>query len=152
MLPGHGSAIAPVIGHGMSEDLEQAAKIANPHGFSMEWLRIPPGGQAGPFGLAEKQVLLVFSGAIAVTLDGGEPVRAEAREVFSVPGGSMRSIAALGDAPAEIAVVTAGDHKKRPVWPEDIVREAARAGYGLDHAGYIAPLRLLPLEAQKRAA
>ena len=97
VLPGHGSAIAPVIGHGMSEDLEQAPKITNPHGFSMEWLRIPAGEQVGPFSLAEKQVLLVFAGAIAVTLDGGEPVRAEAREVFSVPAGSLRSIASVGD-------------------------------------------------------
>ena len=152
VLPGHGSAIAPVIGHGMSEELDQAPKITNPHGFSMEWLRIPAGEQVGPFSLAEKQILLVFAGAIAVTLDDGEPVRAEAREVFSIPADSLRSIASVGDLPAEMAVVTAGDHKKRPVWPEEIIRAAAQAGYGLDHAGYVAPLRLLPLEVQQRAA
>ncbi len=152
VLPGHASQIAAVIGHGMSEDLEQAAKIANPHGFSMEWLRIPPGQRVGGFKLAEKQVLLVFSGTIAVMLDGGDPVRAEAREVFSVPADAWRTIASVGEAPAEIAVVTAGDHKKHPVWSDEITRAAAQAGYGLDHAGYVAALRLLPLEAQKRAA
>ena len=152
VLPGHASELAPVIGHGISEDLEQAPKIANPHGFSMEWLRIPPGQQVGAFRLAEKQVLLVFSGAIEVTLDDTAPVRAETREVFSVPAESWRTIASVGGGPAEIAVVTSGDHKKRPVWSDDVTRAAAQGGYGLDHSGYVAPLRLLPLEVQKRAA
>jgi mannose-6-phosphate isomerase-like protein (cupin superfamily) len=152
VLPGHSSSIAPVIGHGMSEDLEQTPRITNPHGFSMEWLRIPPGERVGPFILAEKQVLLVFSGAITVTLDDGTPVRVESREVFSIPAGCLRSTASVGNVPAELAVVTAGEHKKRPVWAEEIVHAAAQAGYGLDHAGYIAPLSLLPPDVQQRAA
>lgn len=151
VLPGHGSAVAPVIGHGISEDIGHAPKIGNPHGFSLEWLRIPPGQQVGAFRLPEKQVLLVFSGAVAVTLGGATPVRAEAREVFSVPGGEWRTLTA-GDAGAEIAVITAGDGKKRPEWSPEVVEAAARAGWGLDHAGYLAPARLLPGHAGRRAA
>ncbi len=152
VLPGHASELAPIIGHGMSEDLEHAPKITNPHGFSMEWLRIPPGRRVGAFRLMEKQVLLIFSGTVDVTLDEESLVRADAREVFSVPAGAWRSIASVGDAAAEIAVLTAGDHKKHPIWSEEVVRQAASAGFGLDHAGYIAPLRLLPPEAQPYAA
>jgi quercetin dioxygenase-like cupin family protein len=152
VLPGHRSEIAPVIGHGMSEDLEHTPKVTSPHGFSLEWLRIPAGECVGAYRLAEKQVLLVFSGAVEVTLEDSEPVRTEAREVFSVPADTWRSIASVGAEPAEIAVLTAGDHKKKPVWSDDIVRTAAKAGYGLDHAGYIAPLRLLPLKTRLRVA
>lgn len=152
VMAGHASELAPVIGHGMSEDLEHAPKITNPHGFSMEWLRIAPGQKVGAFRLAEKQVLLIFSGAVEIALDDGSPVRANAREVFSVPENAWRRVASVGDAPAEIAVLTAGDHKKRPVWSEDVLRQAAKAGFGLDHAGYVAPLRLLPPEVQKDAA
>ncbi len=152
VLPGHASTLAPVIGHGISQDLEQAAPIGNPHGFSVEWLRIAPGQTVGAFRLEEKQVLLVYEGAIEVTLDDAAPLRAEAREVFSVPGGAWRRIASVGAVGAEIAVVTSGDHKKHPQWAADVIAAAAAQGVGLDHAGYIAPLRLLPPEAQPHAA
>lgn len=152
VLPGHASEIAPAIGHGMSEDLEHAPKIANPHGFSLEWLRIPPGERVGSFRLPEKQVLLIFSGTVEITLDGAAPVWVDTQEVFSVPADTWRDIASVGDAAAEIAVLTAGDHKKHPVWSADVLRQAAAAGFGLDHAGYIAPLRLLPPDAQAHAA
>jgi quercetin dioxygenase-like cupin family protein len=148
MLPGHASELAPVIGHGITQDLEHAPPIGNPHGFSVEWLRIAPGQRVGAFQLEEKQVLMVFGGAIEVTLDAAAPVRVAQQEVFSVPEHAWRSIASAGDAPAEIALVTAGDQKKHPRWHPDIIAAAARAGFGLDHSGYLAPLRLLPREAQ----
>jgi mannose-6-phosphate isomerase-like protein (cupin superfamily) len=148
MLPGHASELAPVIGHGITQDLEHAPPIGNPHGFSVEWLRIAPGQRVGAFQLEEKQVLMVFGGAIEVTLDAAAPVRVAQQEVFSVPEHAWRSIASVGDAPAEIALVTAGDQKKHPRWHPDIIAAAARAGFGLDHSGYLAPLRLLPREAQ----
>ncbi len=152
MLPGHGAALAPVIGHGMTQDLEQAPPIANPHGFSLDWLRIAPGERIGAFRLAEKQVLLVFAGAIAVTLDDAAPLRAEAQEVVSVPSECWRTIASVGEGAAEIAVITAGDQKKHPVWSREIIAAAAARGFGVDHAGYLAPLRLLPIEVQRQAA
>ncbi len=152
VLPGHEAWIAPVIGHGMSQDLEHAAPIGNPHGFSLEWLKLEPGQRVGAYKLTEKQVLLVFSGAVAITLDGEAAVRTESQEVFSVPADSWRTIACVGDGAAEIAVLTAGDHKKHPVWADEIVAAAHRAGFALDHSGYIAPLNLLPYGVQTRAA
>ncbi len=152
VLPGHASALAPVLGHGMSQDLEHVPPVGNPHGFSIEWLRIAPGEQVGPFRLAETQVLLVFAGAIDVTLDEAAAFRAVSREVVSVPGNAWRSIASVGEVATEIAVITAGDHKKHTVWGADIAAAAAEAGVGVDHAGYAAPLRLLPPESQPRAA
>jgi hypothetical protein len=49
-------------------------------------------------------------------------------------------------------VLTAGDHQKHPEWTQDIRARAAAAGFGLDHSGYIAPLRLLPPEAHAHTA
>lgn len=152
VLPGHASMLAPVIGHGMSEELAHAPRITNPHGFSVEWLRIPRGQRIGPFRLAEKQVLLVFAGALDVALDGAAPMRVDSREVFSAPAGAWRSLGCAGDEMAEVAVITAGDQKKHVEWAPEILRDAARAGFGLDHAGYVAPLRLLPPETQAHAA
>ncbi len=146
-LPGHASELAPVIGHGMTEDREHAAPISNPHGFSIEWLRIAPGNQVGRHRLAEKQVVIVFSGALDVVLNepGGEvSMRVEAGECFSTPGGAWRSLAAAGHGPVEVALVTSGDHRKRPTWAPEIVRDAMEQGYGIDHDGHVAPLALLP--------
>lgn len=152
VLDGHASQLAPVIGHGMSEDLEHAPAIANPHGFSLEWLRLAPGNRIGPFRLADKQVLIVFTGAIDITLENQPPVSAVSREVFSAPAGAWRTIANAGTETAEIAILIAGDHKKHPEWAPEIVTAAAATGVGIDHSGYVAPLRLLPPDLRRHAA
>ncbi len=143
-LPGHASALAPVIGHGFGQDLAQAPRITNPHGFSLEWLRVEQGQSVGPFRLAERQVLIVFAGGIAVTLDDAAPLAAAQGEVVSVPAGCWRVIAALGEGCAEMAVLTSGDQRKHPEWPRDVVAAAAACGVGVDPAGYLADVRLLP--------
>ena len=139
MLPGHSASLAPVIGHGMSQDLEHVPPIVNPHGFSIEWLRIEAGQRVGAYKLAEKQVMLVFEGAITVTLDDTAPVRVETQEVFSAPADCWRMIESVGDTATDIAVVTAGDHKKHPVWTDEIVSAAHAAGFALDHSGVRRP-------------
>jgi hypothetical protein len=58
----------------------------------------------------------------------------------------------VGESTAEIAVLIAGDQKKHPIWAPEIVRQAAAVGVGVDHSGYVAPLRLLPLEVQRAVA
>jgi len=146
-LPGHASELAPVIGHGMTEDRAHAAPVGNPHGFSIEWLRIPAGNRVGRHSLAEKQVMIVFSGALMVTLNepGAEaPVPVATGECFSAPAGAWRSLAAAGDAPVEAALITAGDARKRITWAPEVVRAAMQAGVVLDHDGHVAPLALMP--------
>ncbi len=54
--------MAPVIGYGISQDRDQAPKITNPHGFSIEWLKLPPGQSVSRFRIGEKQVLIVLRG------------------------------------------------------------------------------------------
>ncbi len=149
-LPGHASELAPVLGYGMTEDRDHEIPIANPHGFSIEWLRIAPGNRVGPFRLEDKQVLIAFQGAIEVTVDatdGAVPLRVEAQDLLSVPPGTWRTIACVGDGAAEIAVVTAGEARKRITWTPEIVAAASTQGAALDHNGYVAQKRLLPRAA-----
>ena len=146
-LPGHATELAPVIGHGMTEDRAHAAPIGNPHGFSVEWLRIPAGNSTGRHSLDAKQVVIVFSGALDVVLnERGAEVQAHVAtgECFSAPAGTWRSLAAAGDAPVEAALVTAGDARKRITWAPEVARAALQAGTVLDHDGHVAPLALLP--------
>ncbi len=147
VLPGMAAELAPVIGHGMTEDRAHAAPIGNAHGFSIEWLRIAPGQRVGRHLLAEKQVAIVFSGSLDVSLNGpGDevPVHVATGECFSTPGNVWRSLAAGNDGPAEIALITAGDGRKRITWAPEIAAAAMAAGSGIDHNGYVAPLDLLP--------
>ncbi len=151
VLPGHASELAPVLGFGMSEDRDAETPVAGPHGFSLEWLRLPPGQSVGRFALAQKQVLIVFQGAVTVTLGDAPGVRVERQELFSVPADAWRAIASVGEEPAEVALLTAGDERKRARWDEAVGRAAAEAGFALDHNGFVAPRHLLP-QAQRLAA
>ena len=146
-LPGHACAMAPVLGHGMSQDRDTDVPVTNPHGFSIEWLRIEPGNAVGPFRLERKQVLIAMTGAFEVALNepGAEArIRVEPGEVFSVPEGVWRALSCAGDTPCEMTVLTPGDDRKRPEFWPDLAAEAKRAGWAIDHNGYVAALRLLP--------
>lgn len=146
-LQGHATELAPVIGHGMTEDRAHAAPIGNPHGFSIEWLRIAPGNSTGRHLLNEKQVVIVFSGALDVMLNSPStevPVHVATGECFSVPSDTWRSLAAAGDGTVEAALITAGDARKRIAWAPEVAQAALQAGTVLDHDGHVAPLALLP--------
>ena len=147
VLPGMAAELAPVIGHGMTEDRSHTAPVGNAHGFSIEWLRIMPGQRVGRHLLSEKQVAIVFNGALDVALNGpddGVAVHVATGECFSTPGDTWRELAAAGDTPVEVALITAGDARKRVVWAPEIVAAAMAVGSGIDHNGYVAPLDLLP--------
>ena len=145
-LPGHGAEIAPVIGHGLTQNRDHAAPITNPHGFSAEWLRLAPGASVGPFALDEKMVLLVHEGAMRVDYadGGGASVGLDAWDTYSVPEGAMRTLSNPGDAPCEALVVVAGDHRKRPAFAPEVLEAAREGGLALDAGGFVAKAALLP--------
>lgn len=146
-LPGRGSAIAPVIGYGITQNREHAAPITNPHGFSAEWLRLPAGGSVGPFTLDDKMVLIGHVGRMRIDyVDGGGAfAEVDAWDTYSVPAGRQISITALDDQPVEALLVVSGDHRKRPVFAAEVIAEARHAGLGLDAGGFVAKASLLPV-------
>ena len=144
-LPTGGAQIAPVIGHGMTQNRNHAAPITNPHGFSAEWLRIEPGQSVGPFLLDEKMVLMMHEGQARLDyVEGDASVTLNAWDTYSVPAGVFRSLTATGDTPVEALVVLSGDHRKRPVFTPKILNTAKDAGLGLDAGGFVAKASLLP--------
>ena len=147
VLPGHRSSLAPVIGAGMTEDRDAEAPIGNPHGFMLEWMRIPAGSQVGPFRIGPKQVLIVRQGSLEITLGRGAAATsavAEPWSTFSVPEGCWRTLRSVGDVEAEFSVTTSGDARPTIEWDAAIVAAAGAAGLGRDPNGYLAPLHLLP--------
>jgi hypothetical protein len=149
VIPGHASRLAPVIGYGMSEDRDTAAPITNPHGFSVEWLRIPPGQQVGPFRVHPKQVLIVRDGALEIELGRGADASravAEPWATFSVPQDEWRTLRSVGQEEVLVSVTTAGDARVVIEWDEAIVEAARLAGVAHDPNGYLAPVDLLPAD------
>ena len=146
-LPGHRSALAPVVGPGMTEDRKSRPKVTNPHGFCVEWLRIESGQIVGPFRIEPKQVLIVYEGALEITLNlaaDAVTIPVQTSDLYSAPAGAWRSLRAVGAMPATIAVITAGDGRARIEWDPAIVDAARAAGAGIDPDGYLAPVALLP--------
>ncbi len=145
-LPGCGAQMAAVVGLGMTEDRNLQAPVANAHGLSIEWLRIPAGGGVSRHRLDEKQVLIAKRGCLELMVDTtagpmchalvGAPASWDS---FSVPPGCWRTLrnAAQGDVLA--LVLTAGDQRKRIDWAESVRVAAAECGLALDASGFVAP-------------
>ena len=151
VLPDHAVEFAPAIGYGMSEDRNATPRITNPHGFSIEWLRLPPGQTLGRHRIAAKQAIMVFAGYAELTLNDQSDrvtVPLAPKETYSVPGSAWRALTNRGTATVEIAVITATDGKKPIEWAPEILHAARAAGFALDHNGYVAPLHLLPMSVQ----
>jgi hypothetical protein len=73
----------------------------------------------------------------------------DAQDLYSFPADSWRSIRNTGSQAAEFVLMTAGDHKKRIVWSDEVRNEAAKLGYAIDHNGYVAPLALPAAEGER---
>lgn len=151
VLPGHGGEIAPVIGFGMSQDRHSAPAIVNPHGFSVEWLRLAAEHVVGRHLCPDVQVIMVFKGSLKVTWNqSGEEVSviAPERSVISVPANSWRQYCAVGD-DVECILTTQGDQRKRVYWDDEILAQAKSYNRCLDPDGYVAAVDLLPVTARK---
>ncbi len=145
-LPGCGAQLAAVVGLGVTEDRNQQAPVANAHGMSIEWLRIPAGGCVSRHRLDEKQVLVAKQGRIELSVDTTDgPVshtlagEAKSWDSFSVPAGCWRTLRNAGAGEALVLVMTAGDHRKRITWAPAVLQAAAQAGLAHDANGYVAP-------------
>ncbi|MBE2894895.1 cupin domain-containing protein [Spirabiliibacterium falconis] len=147
ILEGHKSEIAPVIGFGITQDRNQQPKIVNPHGFTIEWLRIKPKQKVGPFKIEPKMVLILMSGNAHLTFNIDEPtahVSMSEEDTYSIPQNVWRTIENISeDHDAEFIVITTGDSRKRPEFSPSIVQSAQRSGWETDANGYIVPTGLI---------
>jgi quercetin dioxygenase-like cupin family protein len=145
-LDGCGAEIAPVIGYGISQNRDHVARIRNPHGFSMEWLRLQPGQRVSPFTLADKMVVIPRAPGVQIRMNDAADVAVDLGgwDTYSIPAGVVRAFENTGDTAIEVLVVVSGDHQKRPAFTEHVIAEALAAGATLDAQGYVAEAHLIP--------
>ena len=147
VLPGHGWQLAPVIGWGLSQHRSHQPAVADPQGFSVEWLRVPAGQCSAPFAIDETAVLVHASGPLQVALNTGEPqllADLGAWDTLSLPGGCWRQFINTGTQDAEALLVVAGDSRKTPRFDGGVHTAAAALDMTLDAGGRLARRSLLP--------
>ena len=146
MLEGCGAEIAPVIGHGLSQNRDHVARIRNPHGFSMEWLRLHPGQSVAPFTLTDKMVLIPRDDGLHITMNDTSDVTVGlgAWDTYSIPADVLRTLRNASDAVIEVLVIVSGDHQKRPQFQDHVLEQAYAKGATLDAQGYVAKAHLIP--------
>ena len=157
-LDGHGWEIAPVIGWGLTQHRDHCPAVSDPQGFSVEWLRLPPGQRTAPFVLDETAVLVHARGPLAVDFvgdganshgngkDSSHAMRAELGpwDTLSLPAGVVRQFINTGAEDAEALLVVRGDAPKPPRWATDVAAQAAALDVTLDAGGRLARRSLLP--------
>ncbi len=145
-LEGCGAELAPVIGFGITQNRDHTAKIRNPHGFSMDWLRLQPGQTVSAFTLAEKMVIIPRSDGLRLRFNDGGNVSVDlgAWDTYSVPADVVRRFENTGDATIEALIIVTGDHQKRPMFRADVLEAAFSSGQALDAQGYVADAHLIP--------
>ena len=146
VVEGHASAMAPVIGHGMTEDRHHRSPITSAHGFSVEWLRLPPGASTGLHRHAQNQVVIAIDGFWEIAVNRNEDIlrsRPATGSVVSINSGAWRNLSNVGDNEARAVVVCDTDQRAMIEWDSGIVEAAQQAGWGRDAGGYLAPVELI---------
>ena len=150
ILPGCGAQMAPVIGLGMTQERNHAAPVGNSHGFSIEWLKLPAGGSVSRHSLAEKQVLMVYRGAVEISVEIATEVRpgqasvshvargtSEGWDSFAMPADCLRSYKNKSDTEAVMLLMTPGDGRKTIHWAPDVVAAAGEMDRAVDANGFV---------------
>ena len=118
--------------------------MVNSHGFSIEWLKLPPGGSLSRHKLAQKQALVVYQGELTINVEGaavgilakGQP---SGWDSFAMPADCWRSYSNAGAQDAVVLMISAGDMRKRIAWADDVVRAAGDRGQAIDANGFMGP-------------
>ena len=154
VLPDCGAELAPAIGFGVSEQAASTPPIFNPHGVSLEWMRLAEGRRWSRHRMMEKQVVLVTEGCLLLDVEGTDGVEtfaltgnADGWDSYSIPAGCWRSIRQTGTTPVRALLMTAGDHRKHIEWDPFVVDAALEADLTRDAGGYLASRNTL-LKAQ----
>ena len=149
-MPGCGAQMAPVIGLGMTQERDHAAAVVNSHGFSIEWLKLPAGGGVSRHRLQDKQVLIVYQGAVEIAVESGSAVvPTVARgstggwDSFAMPAGCWRSYRNQGDTDAVVLVMTPGDGRKTIDWSPEVIKAAGILDRAIDANGFVAAKRFV---------
>jgi quercetin dioxygenase-like cupin family protein len=147
VLPGHAWQLAPVIGWGLSQHRDHRPAVTDPQGFSVDWLRVPPGQRSAALTLQQPAVLVHAAGPLSVAFNDMVDrldVGLGPWDSLSLPASSRFSFISTGAADALALLVVQGDGPKRPQFDATVHSQAAAWDRTLDAGGHLARKSLLP--------
>jgi quercetin dioxygenase-like cupin family protein len=143
---GYATRIAPVIGHGLTQQRRQYPPITNPHTFSLEWLEVAPGSSTGLHRHVHAQATFLVEGdfEVSVNLDAETlSSRPATGSIVSTPVGAWRNFVNVGTSTARAVVVCGSNEPTLVEWRPELVEAARRAGFGVDRSGHIGSIAML---------
>ncbi len=140
--------IAPAVGFGITQAREHWPRVAEPQGFSVEWIRVGAAQRSAAFSLDEKMVVIAQSVSLIITLNDGDSEITQhlgMNDMVSIPAGVLRSFGCpQGCDEAEAVMIIAGDARKTPKFAPQITDAARQNDVCLDAGGRLAKASLLP--------
>ena len=115
-LDGHGAQMASVIGLGMHQGRAAMPPVANAHGMSIEWMKIPPGGQVGRHRLTQKQAIVIKQGTLDLTIEATDGLfqqtligSEKSWDSYAIQEDHWRRLHNAGSSDVLLMVMTSGD-------------------------------------------
>jgi uncharacterized RmlC-like cupin family protein len=139
--------LAPVIGYGMSQYRAHTPAVNEALGFSVEWMRVSPGGGSSPFTMVEKMVVICQRGTLEIEINTAPQILVASLgewDIFSIPAHVVRAFFNRGAVPCEAVIVIAGDSRKRAVFDAATIAAALQSNCTLDASGLMARASILP--------
>jgi len=144
LLPGGRKQNLKVIGRGVVENPNMRVPITEDHGFTVSWIRLPPGGGAHLHSHLTPEVFIPFDGPIRVFWgdNGQHSTVLEPKDTISVPVGVMRGFRNETDRTIVMLAMVGGESGGGSVtWHRKVLEDAARdTGLGLDEKGKLTKL------------
>ena len=137
-IPGFQRDIYSIIGRGVSEDAGTQPGIVDSKGFNVAYVGAEPDNGSAMHTHQEIEVFIPMSGQWAVYWNEGDDMEEgllEPMDCISVPGGVMRSFKNVGDTYGHLLVIIEGTENATVGRPQDVIDQAAAAGFTLDADG-----------------
>ena len=158
LLPSGRKQNIKVIGRGVVENKDFSVPINEDHGFTVSWIRIPPGGGAHLHSHRTAEVFIPFDGPIRVFWgDNGEHSTVlQPKDCISVPVDVMSGFRKETDKTIVMLAMVGGDSGGGSVtWHPQVLKEAAETtGVTVDETGKLKHLpnydpkrKLAPIDA-----
>ena len=132
-----------VIGRGVVENTAMQPPIADDHGFTVSYIKVPPGGGAGLHSHKTFEVFIPINAPMTVLIgDDKEEMQLQPLDVVSVPTGVMRGFRNHNDVELVILAMVGGHTGGGSVtWHDEVLsRAASETGLAVDDKGNLKKL------------
>jgi quercetin dioxygenase-like cupin family protein len=143
LLPNGRKQNLKVIGKGVVENPAMTPPISESHGFTVSYIKVPPGGGANLHSHRTAEIFIPMNGKLIVYFnsDGQDEIELDPWDTISVPTDVMRGFRNPGDQELVVLAMVGGDSGGGSVtWHDDVLGKARDTGLAVDEKGNLVKL------------